>query len=448
MTTLDQEHLHRLFGVTDAATLNDAALASRRQFVRGRSQLSLLDSGRHPTGSLITAFEALQAYGVDVLDEAVEYGSAILPKHPNAVGEALRRHREALGLDYSDVSRSTRVLAADIKRIEAGAADDLSMQVIERIAFALGMDEAQIAFHGTPAIAAIARRPGGSIGSFSPALILVFTESASIIRTQHRLQRWLGVTGESRDLFPYDDNIEINTAWTTRRLLKTVSRRFLSKLETDLQHRKVDANVRLVRMIRFAEHGLGIPVIQAELPQRIAGSTIAVSDGGLGCRGIILNTIGENENSLIRTETLLHEVRRIVFGRVERTDNVQIAQRVSDFNMILLDVVGALVGFLDDGTLEILLSTVIEMYSSLSAESFGRDYCPIPNVPILRRGRFSGLVVDAWKQNFISLSTAANYIGCSTDMLQTYAESIRSVHREWSLASNPQSTGNLGNVRE
>lgn len=201
-------------------------------------------------------------------------------------------------------------------------------------------------------------------------------------------------------------------------------------------------------MIRFTEHGLGIPVIQAELPQRIAGGTIAVSDGGLACRGIILNTIGENENTMIRTEALLHEVRRIVFGRVERTDNVQVAQRFSDFSMTMLDVLGALVGFFDDDTLEVLSSIVIEMYSSLSAESYGRDYCPIPNVPILRRGRFSGLVVDAWKQNFISLPTAANYIGCSTDMLRTYAESIRRVHRKWSLASNPQSTGNLGNVRE
>ena len=156
--TSDREQLHRVFGVTGHASAEDAALASSRRFVRGRTQISPLASDRHPKGHIISAFEALQSYGVDVLDEALEYGSAILLHHPNAVGKALRRQREALGFDLNAVSRSTGVHAADVQGIEAGAAADLPMQTIERIAFILGLDEAQIAFQERSGGAAVAAR--------------------------------------------------------------------------------------------------------------------------------------------------------------------------------------------------------------------------------------------------------------------------------------------------
>ena len=140
------EQLQAIFGSPNAATPEVAARESTRQFVRGRSQISPFDPARNPTGRIISAFEAYNAYGLDVLDEAIEYGSALLLAHHNAVGKALYRQREALGLDRETVSKRTKVSTEDIERIETGQADDISMAEIERLAFTIGLDEALLAF--------------------------------------------------------------------------------------------------------------------------------------------------------------------------------------------------------------------------------------------------------------------------------------------------------------
>ncbi len=425
MTTIDREQLRRVFAVTDARTLEGAALASHREFVRGRSQLSALEAGQQPNGHVITAFEALRSYGIDVLDEAIEYGSAILMKHPNAVGQALRRQRDALGLDYAVVSRRTGVLPTDIERIEADNANDLPMDVVESIAFVLGMDEALLSFDGIQYNAGIVSTPGRHIGTIDPNAMIVFSEAASVIRTQHRLQRWLGVTGFARNIFTYEDNISVDKAWALKYVFKTT-------MDALLHHNEIGAETRLLQATRFAEQGLGIPVVQAELPQRIASATIAVSDGSLAHRGVVLNITGKNEDTMIRTATLIHEVKRILVDRPGAKYNVHIVQRVSDSETIS-DFVGfilALIGRMcDDGTVEMITSSIVEMFGWLSSEDYAHDYSPIPNLTILRRGWFSGLVVDAWKQNYISSSTAASYLSCSVDILRDHADTIQRIHQ-------------------
>ena len=210
MTTLDRDQTHRVLGVTGHANTNDAALTSCRQFVRGRTQISPLDSGRHPKGHIISAFEALQSYGVDILHEAVEYWSEIFLKYPNAVGKALLRQREALALDLSAVCRSTGVRVADIIRIEAGNAYDFPMQTVERIAFILGLDEADIAFRETSGEAAIAVRlkilRAESLGGVPQGLglksVATLAEAASVIRVHHRIQQWPDISGSVANFRP------------------------------------------------------------------------------------------------------------------------------------------------------------------------------------------------------------------------------------------------------
>ena len=181
-----RERLHRVFGETDAALAEDAARKSSRQFVRGRTQISPFDPSRRPRGQVISALDAFEAYGFDVLEEAVEYGSAILLKRPNAVEEALRRQREALGLDYPPVARRIGMPVADLERIETGSAADVPMPTIERIAFTLGLDEAQIAFRRTSSGAAVAARlktlqrevPDADLPGLSPRTVVSFAEAA------------------------------------------------------------------------------------------------------------------------------------------------------------------------------------------------------------------------------------------------------------------------------
>ena len=478
MTTPDREQLHRVFGVTGHKSATDAALASSRRFVRGRTQISPLESARHPKGHIISAFEALHSYGVDVLHEAVEYGSAVLLQHPNAVGKALRCQREALGLDLSAVSRSTSVQAADIQRIEAGTAADLPMQTIERIAFILGLDEAQIAFQENSGGAAVAARlktlqaqgPAAGLPKLSRKTVTAFAEAASVIRVQHRLQQWLGIAGSAATFHPsHDFGSHTTPAWRVGYQLAAETRN------------RLDMGEEPVRSMReFVQNTLGIPVVHAELPQRIAGATIAVSDGETGSfRGIVLNTVGANTNPLVRRATLAHEVGHLLFDPDQDLNDVRVdsyaglqanpeqsgpidfvEQRANAFAISLLAPISVVRERIDP---PLTPSHVVDTVSSFgisitaasfhivnahyrtypapnvnevqydwsfwrAAEDFDLDYFPIVDTPNIRRGRFAGLVAAASERNIISSATAAGYLGCANEAFLEQVDAIRDIH--------------------
>ena len=72
-----------IFG-TDAPSASTAAKNSYQLWIVGSKQLAKYDheryvkSGEYPTGKVISSLEALNTYGLPILDEATEYGSAIL----------------------------------------------------------------------------------------------------------------------------------------------------------------------------------------------------------------------------------------------------------------------------------------------------------------------------------------------------------------------------------
>ena len=478
MTTPDTEQVHRIFGVTGHASAEDAALASSRRFVRGRTQISPLEAARHPKGPIISAFEALQSYGVDVLDEAVEYGSAILLQHPNAVGKALRSQRETLGLDMKAVSRSTGVHAADIERIEAGIATDVPMQDIERIAFILGLDQTQIAFQERPGGAAVAARlktlqaesPAGGLPKLSRKSVTTFAEAASVIRVQHRLQQWLGLSGSAGIFRPsHDYGSRTTPAWKIGYQLAEETRNRL-----DMGEETVPS------MREFVQNTLGIPVVHTELPQRIAGATIAISDGERGhFRGIVLNTMGANTNPLVRRATLAHEVGHLLFDPDQDLNDVRVdsyaglqanpeqigsidfvEQRANAFAISLLAPISVVRERTDPPiTPKHVVDTVSSFGISITAASFhianahyrnypppaadevqydwsswravedlDLDYFPIPDTPNVRRGRFAGLVAAASENNVISSESAAGYLRCTTKAFLKQAAAIRNIH--------------------
>ena len=475
-STTDQ--LRRVFGATNATTPEGAARDSNRQFVRGRTQISPYDHSRRPKGRIISAYEAFTAYGLDVLDESVEYRSALLLARHNAVGDALRRQRETLGLDFRAVSRCTGVRVEDLKRIESGDAADVSMAAIERIAFTIGLDEAQLAFCPDLAGGAIAGRlktlqtasPGSGLRQLTPKSVTTLTEAASVIRTQYLLQESLGFVGGARRFDPVDDYGNITTpAWKVGYLLAREARAELGLGRSPLKS-----------MREFVQTVLGIPVVQAELPQRIAGATIAVTDGNLQSqRGILLNTTGPNLNPLVRRETLAHEVGHLLFDPDQKLESVRVdsyaglavnpeqagsvdyvEQRANAFAISFLTPLDAIRDLLDPPVKEGDVAAIMSRFGISvtaarfhienayfknypvpspgnlafdtnewrSAEDFGVDFFPVADTPILRRGRFSGLVVAAWRENLISPYTAANYLNCSIELFQGNAEHIHSMH--------------------
>ena len=79
----------------------DAARRADRSFVRSEGALAVYKESRNPTGHRLTAWEAYTSFGLDVLEEAVEYSSAILKETATATSDALRERRRALDLRRS-----------------------------------------------------------------------------------------------------------------------------------------------------------------------------------------------------------------------------------------------------------------------------------------------------------------------------------------------------------
>lgn len=475
-TIISPDQLRTVFG-TSGATPEDAARHSTRNFVRGRAQISPFERARNPQGRVISAFEAFKAYGFDVLDEAVEYGAALLLQRHNAAGEAMRRQREALGLDYGAVSRRTKVAIEALERIESGASDDISIATIERIAFAIGLDESQLSFRPDLAGGAIAgklktlqtRSPGRGLSRLTPKSVMTLAEAASVIRTQSQLQESLGLSGEAGSFDPVDDYGNATPAWKIGYRLARETREKLGMGADPV-----------ASMREFVESTLGVPVVQVELPRRIAGAIIAAPDSdNKSRRGIVLNTTGANENPLVRRATLAHEVGHLLFDSEQNLEAVRVdsyagmdgnpeqpgsvdyvEQRANAFAISFLAPAEAVRALIEPPLSERdVAATVTRFGISLTAaqfhiknvysldypisiattlpidenewravEDYSVDYFPIEATPKLRRGRFSGLVVAAWKRGLLSIDTAASYLNCNNELLQAEAGTIQSIH--------------------
>ena len=78
------EHLYRTFNLWHTGlSYSDAASISGTLFVRGKHEIGLYRSGKYkpdnrPTGEIITAKMVCEQYGVDMLYEIFEKGSAII----------------------------------------------------------------------------------------------------------------------------------------------------------------------------------------------------------------------------------------------------------------------------------------------------------------------------------------------------------------------------------
>ena len=141
---VDKDLLGKIFGeASSGSTPEERARTSDRKFVRSQDHLALANIDA--TGHRLSAWEAYQSFGLDKLEEALEYGSAILVTAPREPAESIRKSREERGLGINDIARTIEV---DEKQI-ANAEDPKKtnpIAVLERIAMALGLDERQLSF--------------------------------------------------------------------------------------------------------------------------------------------------------------------------------------------------------------------------------------------------------------------------------------------------------------
>ena len=469
MRTDPTQYLEAVFGEhAPGLTIEETARRSQRKFVRGADHIALyeLDVNPDATGHIMTAWEAYHAFGLDILVEAMEYGSAVILSERRAIESSLRNRREELGLSSRRVARSAGVSEEVVAHAEEDSRS-LPIQALERVAFVLGLDERRLAYHATSgADARLAARlktlvaePGANDVSLSERSVVRLAEAASIVRIQSELREALFGESLYARFEPYGDyGHRENPAY---------------RIGYDLAERTRDIlglEVRPIESVRrLAEDILGIPVIQASLQEHISGATVAATDGrGKEHRGIVLNVEGPNRNVWARRITLAHEIGHLLYDPDDRLERVRVdsyegsnrnpeysedyvEQRANAFAVAFLAPLDAVrdrepmpapgrpisgesisrvmrhFGMSLTSARFHLANAHYRQYDTPSnrdipdtrpddvwraAEDFAVDYFRPEETPIQRRGRFAGLVATAYDSGLISDHTAAAYLHC------------------------------------
>ena len=428
-------------------------------FVRGKYQLARYEPGSVATGRRLTKREVLEAYGPSVIVEIDERLSAVLLKSGGAIEQALRRQREKLGVERGQLASAAKVNRQVVEYAETDA-DRLALRELEHLAFVLGLDPTQLSVNERAGADAelgvrlrVLRRDKTDLQNthLPPRTVLRFSEAASIILLQSRLQDRLNKPREAAGFEPSSDYGP--PAWSAGYRLAI---RLRERLGIGLEP--------IPSMRELVEHRLGIPIIQVELPTAIAGATIL----SRGQRGIVLNVKGANTNVWIRRTTLAHELAHILFDpeaqlssirvdsyeQMERNtkdtdlsqDDVEqranafaveflapqaaVKQLVPDVARVSPEAVGNVMSKFGIGRAAARFhvgntwwrQAELPPESSIratptdeqrAAEDFTLDYFPIAVTPEQRRGRLAPLVAEAVDAGLITDDTAAQYLACT-----------------------------------
>ena len=464
--------------------IDEIAKRSKRKFVRSGDHIAFyeLDVNPNATGHVMTAWEAYRAFGLDILVEAMEYGSAVILSQRHAIENSLKNRREELGLSPRRVARAAGVSEDLVAQAEKNA-HSLHVQDLERIAFVLGLDERRLAYHPTSRaddklaarLKTLTAEPCVGDVRLSERSVLRLAEAASIVRIQSELQETLlgeplYVRFEPHADYGYQDNPAYRIGYD----LADQARDML-----ELRDRPVKS------MRDLSEDTLGIPVIQASLQDEISGATVAAMDSrGIERRGIVLNFEGPNQNVWARRITLAHEIAHLLYDPDDRLERVRVdsydgnnrnpeysgdyvEQRANAFAVAFLAPLDAVrrrepapfagepisgeaisramrhFGMSLTSARFHLANAYYRQYDTPSnsdilptwpddvwkaAENFTLDYFPIQSTPIQRRGRFAGLVAAAHDRGLISDHTAAAYLNCDASDFRDNCETILSLY--------------------
>ena len=443
------------------------------KFVRGGGQLAVYRPQWNQTGHILTWWEAREAYGQETIDEALEYGSAILRETPTSIEDAFRKRREDLGLGHSTVANAVGLQTNQIASAESQPSR-LSIGELEQIAFVLGLDERFVAFRSDCGGDAdlgvrlkVLHREPGNAARVSQRNAILLSEAASVIRVQHRLQEWLRLSSELGQFVESSDYGSVqNPAWHIGYALAKDARRKLGL--------GIDP---IPSMRELVETRLGIPVVQAEMNPRIAGATVTnTNDFDQEVRGIVLNVAGENDNIWVRRATLAHELGHLLYDPNYQLDTVRVdfyqnneqnaetyttvdyvEQRANAFAIAFLAPIESVLELTPTPVADKDVANVMSTFGisrtaakfhisnchyrqfsipepapdtgpydeQIAAENFTVDYFPLLGTPHQRRGKFSGLVAAAYELGFISEHTAASYLHSGTEEFTSVSSNLR-----------------------
>ncbi|MDP3939738.1 MAG: ImmA/IrrE family metallo-endopeptidase [Deltaproteobacteria bacterium] len=457
------EHSDRLIEIafgSRAANAEAAAQASGRVYVRGLGQLA----EDHPkaTGRRLTALEALRTYGIEVLAEVGAEGYAKLARAAEVAGRVLKLRREQLGLDRRHVALRAG-LPEDVVRA-AEESRKLSIRSYERVARALGLDERYVSVRpepeGNERIAVRLRTIGEADPRLGAGTVSALAEAAWVAMTQIRLEEELG-------LVPPRTGIEHSNNYGTPGF---PAYQWGYQLAADARSKLGLGAGPILSMRSLAEERLGLPVIQAELGEAIAGVTIET----VSRRAIVINLSGENRHVFVRRATVAHELGHLLYDpqrslrdlRVDAYGDLDkpaeelpdpVEQRANafaaDFLVPQSEAVTVFRSAKTDGLGEVMyrfgVSFTAARYQiwngidrkgrledlrterrAFPAEWEGRetytvDYHPIPKLRPTRAGRFGAVAARAAEEGLISWDTAGEWLEVSADEVRRVVPQLR-----------------------
>ncbi len=469
---LNPRDLDLIFGPdSEGSTAEERARTSSRLF--NRSQDQLVEHSEQSHGRRLSAWEALQAFGIDVLREAIDYGSAILPATAKEPAATLTTRRESLGFSIREIARMTSLPEKEIDDAE-NPATRTPIRTIERIAQVLALDERVISFRpeagGDASLAVRLRALRSGKQNYSLALVSRLCEAAWVIKRQHEINLWLA---PEKPVCLVDRGFEPSPNYGTREYPAWMHGYFLAGEAREKLGIPLDAPIESLRDL--VERNLGIPVVQMEMHQDLAGATVA--NGNV--RGIVINVRGSNENVWVRRATLAHELGHLLWDPDERLETLEVDRyddlfsdpqeqrdyveaRANAFAVEFLAPARAAGDVFQNSDnprqgLRAVMETFGLSYTSAryhvwnalgrktrledlivddwlptddwkGRESFTVDYFQPESVPISRRGLFAQLVVRAADAGLLTNESAATYLRCnSLDEYTIAADFVREI---------------------
>jgi Zn-dependent peptidase ImmA (M78 family) len=451
-----RDQLDLVFGPGDGESAEQRALASDKAYIRSLDQLA--EHRGRGNGRRLTASEALQAYGFATLLEVAAEGSALLCHDRSAAGATLRDRRQELGLALRDVAIKARLDAAEVAAAEQSKR--LSIRIYERAARVLALDERYISVRPEPTegerITRRLRTISRDAPAMTPSVVATLAEAAWVASRQVYLEERLALAGDPHF-------IERNDSFGTPSF---PAYRWGYHLASEARQRLGLGSEPILSLRDLAESRLGIPVIQTEIGEQIAGATLEVSTPAGVRRAIVLNIGGANRNAYVRRSTLAHELGHLLYDppgalaslRVddyielsERPENVpdRVEQRANAFSVEFLVPQQAAVALFNEGGGDPLARVMHHFGVSFTAakyhiwnglersvpiealttnafraaddwegrEAFTVDYHPVRNIRPSRTGRFSALAVRAAQEKIISWDTATEWLEADAEDL-------------------------------
>jgi Zn-dependent peptidase ImmA (M78 family) len=404
-----------------------------------RSQVQVTFDSPQATGHRMTPFEVADIFGKVALAKIVDDGGFPIVRSPYEPAQTLKRQRNTLGLTIKQVAKASGIDEAAV--IAAETEGTLNpVRNLERLAQQLGLNEHRIGLGPEPGGAgelgtrlkrSMDQKDKSSM-ALTPETVLRLAEAAWVIARQAELEERLSPTEASRER-PRTEPLFPGPAWKQGYELAGRTRELF----------RLDYEDPIVSLRSLLDEQNGIPLLALEMGKKVAGATLANGRH----RGIVVNTVGLNENVWVRRTTAAHELCHFLWDSDENLDRLRvdsydvleggfrrppsdpIEQRANAFAVEFLAPRRGILGLIKSAATRTEAVSLISQHYGISvsaatyhldnanhgntalygeahlsvqpsdewraAENFGLDFFPMKSSPYSRRGRFAQLVARA-----------------------------------------------------